>query len=387
MMKKEEKELIEIKINELKSKLETENSKVKVNEITYYKDFEILSSDDTHPGLSSKTTFVVEREIENKGIKFKYFEMYDDNFDVIGRTDSTGRIEYNKEFLKKLQEKSPEFFKKLGFLERDAYLNKNGEFVVNNNSLDKLTEKEKNNNKDKISEYSENSLKSQEEIQKKADTGEISERTDTDKIEPTDVEQDLGLDKDSITYCVKIKDDRFFDTVPEGRDFARSAFLVYSKELQTFMIVGVKDGKYQPYKTIEPAKSTMKTSANLDREGDNIEEDTITGIMKIKGNNEYSFSVDIEMDGYVEFQQLRRDEKTGEYISADLETHLQYRANEEVERIMDRERNDNITGEIKKFEEKENKSTVTVEDIKDNEKEDEEDGQKVPWDRNLRTRG
>lgn len=387
IMEKKGNKILELKINELRTKLETGNSKIKVNGITYYKNFEILSSDEKHMGLSVSDIFIVEREIQNKELRLQYFEMYDDSFELIGRTDSSKKIEYNEEFLKRLEENSPEFFKKLGFLERETYLNNQGEFVVNNNPLEKLNEIERKRNEEKVNEYSENVVKKQnrlgaEEKKENSKLNTIARNEET--IEPEAVEEDLGMDKDSITYCVKIKDDRFFETVPEGRDFARSAFLIYSKELETFMIVGIKDGKYRPYKTIEPAKSTMKTSTDLDREGDDVKEDTITGIMRLKGNNEYSFSVDIEMDGYIEFQQLRRDEKTGQYISSDLETQLQYRANKEVENVMRKETNSEITDELQKFELQKNESRITVEDLEEKavqEKNDDEEFEKVPWDR------
>ena len=111
----------------------------------------------------------------------------------------------------------------------------------------------------------------------------------------------------------------------------------------------------------------------MDRDGSNIEEEPISGILRYKGSEELAFSIDFEGDGRVEFQELRRDPKSGKMMVADLETSTQYRATWNVEQMMSKEKNKNITDEIRKLEEL--GGEAKIEEI-----EDEENKEKVPWD-------
>lgn len=341
--------------DELRNKLEAKNPKVGVGKIVYYKDFEVVKGDKDHSAFSEQDIFIATRKVEQDGLELVYYEIYDENYSLIASTDGAGEIQYSDEYIKKL---GPTY-SYLGLKDRKMYLNRENEFVVNSKPSEELTLEEKQESEKKQKEYEE----------RKVDT-----------VEPAVLEDDLGIDRNSISYCQEINDERFFDLVPESRqEFSRTGMLIYVKG--EFMIVGIKDGKFQPYTSIEPAKATMKTSKDLDRDGSNIKDDTITGILRFKHSREYDFSVDIEHDGRIEFQQLRRNLETGELMTADLKTSTQFRATPDVEQMMQKEKNQDIEAEMKKLEALGGEGKI--EDIKDREA-DEEDNQKVPWDRDPR---
>lgn len=349
-----EKEQVIATRDKLRDVLEAKNTKAKVGKIVYYKDFEIIKGDKDHSPFSEQDIFVVTRKVEQDGLELTYYEIYDEKYSMLASTDGSGEMQYSEEYKKKL---GP-MYSHLKLDERKMYLNRENEFTVNDKPKEEMTVEEKVANKNLEQEYEERKI---------------------DSPEPALMEDDLGIDRKSITYCQQIKDTRFFDMVPESKQFSRTAMLIYSDKMKTFMVVGIKDGKFQPYTTIEPAKSTLKTSKDLDRTGKYIQDDTITGILKFKGNREFDFSVDIEADGRIEFQQLRRDLETGELMTSDLETDTQYRASWDVEQMMNKNKNKDITEEMKKLEELGGEGNI--EQIKD---EDEEDKEKVPWDRDPR---
>ena len=352
-----EREQVIVTRDKLRDVLEQKERNVKIGKIVYYNDFDIVKEDENHSAFSEQDIFVVTCKTEKDGLQLEYYEIYDEKFNLIATTDGNNEMQYSDEYIKKL---GP-MYKHLGLDKRKMYLNKENEFVVYDKPKEELVE---------------NDI---EEIKQKE---EVYQERKVDAPEPALIEEDLGISRSSISYCQEIKDKRFFDMVPESAEFSKTAMLIYSSELETFMIVGVKDGKYQPYNTIEPAKSTLKPVNDLGRDGENIKKgDAITGILNFKGSREYDFSVDIEPNGRIEFQQLRRDFKTGEVVTADLETDVQYRAYWEVEQMMKKETNKDISDEMEKLEESD--GNVGVEDIKDKDEEEEEE---IRWDRDPRRR-
>ena len=349
--------------DELRKKLEEKNSKAKVGKIVYYKDFEVVKGDESHSAFSEQDIFVVTRKIEQDGLKLEYYEIYDENCSLIANTDGMGEITYSDEYIKKL---GPAY-SYMGLKDRKMYLNREDEFIVNDKPTKDLTPEEKQESKEKQNEY---------------------EKRKLDNVEPAIVEDDLGIDRKSITYCQEIKDERFFDLVPESKEFSRTGMLVLVKG--EFMIVGMKDGKFQPYTSIEPSKPTLKTSKDLDRDGSNIKDEGISGVLRFKQNREYDFAANIEADGRVEFQMLRRNLETNEIISSDLQTSTQFRASSDVEELMSKAKNEEVVEAMEKLNEQDGEGTIEdikkeVEDEKEEEKEEEEEEeQKVPWEREER---
>lgn len=351
-----------LKRDALREKLEELNNDIKVGKITCYEDFEIIKGDKNHNAFMEKNVFIVAREKEENGKKIEYYELYDGKQNLIGSTDENGELQYSKEFKEKLGPMAS----RLDLEERKMHLNKDEEFTVDGKSKEELDPKEKEEKQEKEKIYKEHKL---------------------DNVEPALIEDDLGIDRNSISYCDAIKDKRFSEMVPESKDFSSSAMLIYSNKTKEFMVVGIKDGKFQKYNSINPAKSVVKDAKNLGKDGDNIETKSIGGILEFKDKRDSDFAVNIEPTGNVKLQELRRDLNTGKMIASDLETDAQYKANWKVEEMMKKTKKENISNEIQNVEELEEKKIVKLEDVKEEDKEanrQEEEYEKVPWDRNPR---
>lgn len=347
-----EKSEIIAKRDKLREILEEQKNSSKVGKIAYYEDFEVIKGDKNHNAFIEKDLFVVTRSVEQNGLKLEYYELYNDKNELIGRTNEIGELQYSKEFMEKLGPLSSH----LDLEERNIYLNKEDEFTVQDKPQEELTEEDKE-------------LKKQKE--------EVYEKNKVENVEPALIEDDLGIDRNSISYCDEIKDKRFYDMVPESNDFSKTAMIIYSEKSNEFMVVGLKNGKFEKYNSIDSAKSVMKPVQNLNKDGRNIHSQAISGVLQYKHNKELDFSVNIEPTGDVKFQQLRTDLETGKVMSSDLETDAQYRPEWKVREMMNEVEKQDISNEVQKIEEKEERKNVNLDEIK----EEEEDYQKVPWDR------
>lgn len=345
-----EKNEIVLKRDELREQLEEKDKDLKVGKIAYYEDFEVIKGDKNHNSFSEKDVFVVTRKMEADGKEFEYYELYDGNKQLIARTDENGELQYSEEF----KEKLGPMYSYLQLGKRDMYLNRENEFLVEDKPIEEMTLEEKVESKKKEDVYREHKV---------------------DYEEPALIEDDLGMERNSISYCDSIKDKRFFEMVPESKDFSQTAMLIYSQKTEEFMIVGVKDGKFEKYSSIDSAKSTMKNTQDLGREGENVSKNSIGGIMNFKGKRDFDFSVNIDGMGNVKLQELRRDQETGKIISSDLETGTQYRASWKVEEMMNEKEKQDISDDVERIEEKEEEKIVNIDEIREEEEEDE----KVPW--------
>ena len=341
------------KRDELREKLEEQKNNEKVGKIVYYEDFEVIKGDKNYSPFIEKDLFIVTRETEKDGETITYYELYNGKNELIGRTDENSELHYSKEFIEKLGPLA----EYLDLKERDMYLNKDNEFTVQDKPQEELTKEDKELNKQKETVY---------------------EKKKVENVEPALIEDDLGIDRNSISYCDEIKDKRFYEMVPESNDFSKTAMIIYSEKTNEFMVVGIKDGKFEKYNTIDSAKSVMKPIQNFSRDGHPIQSQAISGMLQYKHNKEFDFSVNIEPTGNIRFQQLRNDLETGKVISADLETDTQYRAEWKVEEMMNEVEKKNISKEVQKVEEQEKKEPVYLDEI------EEEEYQKVPWDRSHR---
>lgn len=101
-----------------------------------------------------------------------------------------------------------------------------------------------------------------------------------------------------------------------------------------------------------PGKGTMKTSVDLDSDGNPVTTQSISAILQLKANNEYDFAVNLNQAGVLEFQELRWDNINQKYMSSDLETRgdIKQRTTKEVDDMMKNTTNDDITTEIDKYE-------------------------------------
>lgn len=357
------KEIIESRDN-LRTKLEEDikiNKKKneQIGKIVFYKDFELINKTKTHLGLIENEVFIVTRNIyDGNNNKISLYEIYDENQILLAKTDKEGKLIYEESYKEKLKKNFGKFYEDSGIEERDSYLLREREFLVGDKPYEKLNEKEK------------------EAIVKKAETQKDKKVDEKELDNPEIARKDLQYSDDDILYSVEIKDKRFYAQVPDAKNYEGNAMLIYSKKEGKFVIGGMVNGHFEKSKYIEPSMSTMKTSIDLDNNGNPVERDNIHGVMQIKNNPNYAYSIDIETTGYIEFQELRIDRSKNpvEYVSADLETTRQYRSSKEVEYAMRRDTNHEISDEVDDFNRAEQEDQkVDLDDMGDRDKEEERD--------------
>ena len=385
MDEKEKKEIAKIR-DELREELSKKNN-ADIREITYYTDFQLINKTGKYMGFNEKDIFIVEKEEKKEGKKVKTYEIYNKDKEKLAGTDDKGLMELEPQYKEILKEKLKDYYKMLGLedKERKMYLHEQ-DYVQERG-------KEREDNfvsKEKGFVVSD---KPKEELSKEEKTQELEQiRKNRDKkvdmLEPALLENDLGLNTKDIGSMIKIKDKRFYQMVPEARKYDGDAILAYCKSTNKFMIIGMENGKYVECDGVDPSVGTMKTSVDLDRTGEHVEKQAIGSVMKIKGNNDYDFAVNLEPGGSIEFQELRKD-KDGKYISADLQVQGQYATSWEVEKMMDKNKNRYIYDEREEFEtEQRHKKRSSIQSLKEKEctkeekegKEHDEDRERSIWD-------
>lgn len=352
---KKEKEIIEENTNGEKNKyLDRQNVKA----FYEFDTFEFMQPDENGLGLSENNIVVAEKEMLDKdGKTITVFEFFKDG-QSIAITNEKGEIIFSDQYKELLKTEFKEYYKQIN-------LDKRLPSVITKEDIEKKLELE------------EKQGETEKEDNEKEEKGENKEE-EKDKIDPKEVEQDLGLKEGDIESCTKITDKRFYDKVPEARGYDGFAMLAYSKSRNEFIIVGRDNGKIVEAQTVTPGKGTMKTSVDLDNDGKEVKTEAIGAIMNIKGNNEYDFAVNLEPEaGLIEFQELRWDSVNRQYMSSDLETrgNINQKTTKEVDDMMKNTTNDNITDEVNKYNKvKENgKDGVEIDEIEDGNNEEDLD--------------
>lgn len=298
---------------------------------TFYQfdEFVFMNLDRDGLGLGETDVIIVEKEIEGKsGKKISIFEFYKDG-QLIATTDEKGVLSFTNEYKKTLAKCSEGYYKALN-------LSKRKPTVITKEDLERRLEQEEDK-KPKDEENKDNEEKKEE---------------DKDAVDPKEIESELGLEEGDIESCTEIVDKRFYDKVPEARGFDGYARLAYSKSRNEFIIIGKDNGKIVEAETIMPGKGTMKTSVDLDSDGNPVTTQSISAILQLKGNNEYDFAVNLNPTGILEFQELRWDDINQKYMSSDLETRgdIRQKTTKEVDDMMKNTTNNDITTEIDKYE-------------------------------------
>lgn len=290
--------------------------------------FVFMNLDKDGLGLGEENVLAVEKEIEGKnGKKIPIFEFYK-NGQLIATTNEKGILSFTDEYKEALSNCSEGYYKALN-------LDKRKPTVITKEDLEKRLEQEEH-----------------KKTEDEKDKEDEPKKEDKEAVKPEEIEDELGLTEGDIESCTQIVDKRFYDKVPEARSFSGYASLAYSKSRNEFIIIGKDNGKIVEAETIMPGKGTMKTSVDLDSDGNPVTTQSISAILQLKGNNEYDFAVNLNPTGILEFQELRWDNINQKYMSSDLETrgNIRQKTTKEVDDMMKNTTNDDITTEIDKFE-------------------------------------
>ena len=177
MDKKEVEQIIERRDN-LRKELEKKDKDANIRNITYYKEFEIINKTFQYSGFSEE-------------------EIYDRDNILIAKTDKEGKLNIENEYKERIKKQLGEYYVLLGLddKERDLYLTQNYKTIEH--------EKDKNFISKEI-EYKVRDNKEDNEIDK--DEEDKSRENKVDVIDKELIGQDLGIDPNDISKCIKIKE-------------------------------------------------------------------------------------------------------------------------------------------------------------------------------------
>ncbi len=364
-------------IQEIKSKLIENYKDEKVDEkaIQYIEEVQLLDANDTYYGLTENDVFLIRTEKEIDGKKVSFYDLYNKDGRLIGKSDVEGNLELAEEYKKILKEKYNDLYKNLGLDKRKIEVNEIEKQVDENLKEDKLNEIEEEKD-------IENGKDSKLEEPEKEKSEELSLEEQEEKME-----ENLGLSPKDIKSCSEIKDKDFYNRVPEARRYEGYVDIVYVGSTNEFMVVGLnKDtGNYEPLHTVEPSRGIQlgeqSSTRDLGRDGNNIKVESVTSVLRIKGDQEYSLSAKIDGKSSIELKELRYDISTGKSFAKTLETTHQYPSNAEVDKMMN-EKNFDVSDENRKYEKLENlglekTKKINIKQIEDNAEEIIEDEEKI----------
>lgn len=337
----------------------------KIEDIIYYEEYEFLKQDKKYFSFAEKDVFIIEKTESIEGKDVITCEFYNKNGELIANSDEDGNIEFSKEYKEELKKMPKEYYSKIGFDKRKVKM----EEIIKEKSVKEKLPKEKD---------------------KKETESKKEEKDKTEKEKIKKMEQDLSIKEKDIQSSSEIRDEEFYKLVPEAKNFKGNVSIVYIGSTNEFKVLGVdkKTGKYEELKTVLASQAVeQKSSIDLGRDGENVKRESLRAVLKIKGEEEYSFAAKLEPYSPIEFKELRRDLHTGEYISTDMQTYHQYPTSREVDKMMKKEENYDVRQEVEKFEkiEKKGKEKTDIKQIQD--KTNEKDKEEVEKEKTIHDRG
>lgn len=360
--------------------------KEKIKDIFYFEKLELVKPDRTHLSFSEENLFIVEKLDEREELAKIFYEIYNKNGDLIGTIDEGGKVEFSKDYLEKL-EKVPELSRVIDF--------NNGEIDIDDfdkeHSIKEEIEKENNKEKEIENNQENNTENSVENKTEDKDENTLEEAKNQDEEVKT-IAKNLGIDPNEIDAHTEIRDVEFYKMVPEANNFKGFVQIVHLKNNE-FKVVGedIKTGKVKELDSIETSKNPDRvTTIELGNDGQDIKREIIKAELKLKGNDEFSFSAKLEPWEPLEMKKVRRDLNTGEYFTADMYTAndrgITPYTTDDVHEIMCKKENMNMHDEAENFRQKEDDvkkgkdDKVNVKEIDDDEEEKEEE-EKTIWPR------
>lgn len=285
------------------------------------------------------------RKLE-KGKEETIYTLYDKEGNTIGIVDEQGNLEFNEDFLQSLKEKMGPDFALLNLENRKIYMD-----------IDKLEE---------IITLQEEAKKQEETGEKKKETlgTKAKEKEKSPEEEKKQAEKDLDLPEGDIISYTEIVDPAFIKKVPQAANFAHS-YLVYSKSTNTFQLMGERGGEFRRFNGIKPSEATTPGDTTIDTNytGEKIEKKPLSAVMQVTDDVHFDFGITMnQVTGEIELKDLNYDTVTGQYTSipVTMETEQQYPNTREVEELMEKNKNPEMTDEVKQYEKKEEKQGKNI---------------------------
>ena len=356
-MEKENKKSITDNIVQMYTSLseEFEERGQEVDNIGYYKDFEIKNS-----GLAISNAYIVKLKDKEDKIRDEneqkekiIYEIRDEDNNLIASVNELGEIQFEEAYLESLREINEGYFDSLTLDEAEFEL------------PEELNKEDLVLNKEEIEEKQ--SQKRIGDISKVIKSKEINSYSEM-KTDQTPV-FDKVVNKQEIDPNAKVtQGETLADMIPEIKQKGIvKVGVVYSDHSKgqngRFSFVGIdKDGKIQTIDSLQNTQgaTTGQTITSINsRDGSVVEQEQVSGLVKIGGRStangqEEMLSVRVGQYGILEVDYVRADlsrDKDERYLSAPIETKNQRPTTKEVREVMDKNRNTEIEGELERADE------------------------------------
>lgn len=356
-MEKENKKSITDNIVQMYTSLseEFEERGQEVDNIGYYKDFEIKNS-----GLAISDAYIVKLKDKEDKIRDEneqkekiIYEIRDEDNNLIASVNELGEIQFEEAYLESLREINEGYFDSLTLDEAEFEL------------PEELGKEDLVLNKEEIEEKQ--SQKRIGDISKVIKSKEINSYSEM-KTDQTPV-FDKVVNKQEIDPNAKVtQGETLADMIPEIKQKGIvKVGVVYSDHSKgqngRFSFVGIdKDGQIQTIDSLQNTQgaTTGQTITSINsRDGSVVEQEQVSGLVKIGGRStangqEEMLSVRVGQYGILEVDYVRADlsrDKDERYLSAPIETKNQRPTTKEVREVMDKNRNTEIEGELERADE------------------------------------
>ena len=356
-MEKENKKSITDNIVQMYTSLseEFEERGQEVDNIGYYKDFEIKNS-----GLAISDAYIVKLKDKEDKIRDEneqkekiIYEIRDQDNNLIASVNELGEIQFEEAYLESLREINEGYFDSLTLDEAEFEL------------PEELNKEDLVLNKEEIEEKQ--SQKRIGDISKVIKSKEINSYSEM-KTDQTPV-FDKVVNKQEIDPNAKVtQGETLADMIPEIKQKGIvKVGVVYSDHSKgqngRFSFVGIdKDGQIQTIDSLQNTQgaTTGQTITSINsRDGSVVEQEQVSGLVKIGGRStangqEEMLSVRVGQYGILEVDYVRADlsrDKDERYLSAPIETKNQRPTTKEVREVMDKNRNTEIEGELERADE------------------------------------
>lgn len=356
-MEKENKKSITDNIVQMYTSLseEFEERGQEVDNIGYYKDFEIKNS-----GLAISDAYIFKLKDKEDKIRDEneqkekiIYEIRDEDNNLIASVNELGEIQFEEAYLESLREINEGYFDSLTLDEAEFEL------------PEELGKEDLVLNKEEIEEKQ--SQKRIGDISKVIKSKEINSYSEM-KTDQTPV-FDKVVNKQEIDPNAKVtQGETLADMIPEIKQKGIvKVGVVYSDHSKgqngRFSFVGIdKDGQIQTIDSLQNTQgaTTGQTITSINsRDGSVVEQEQVSGLVKIGGRStangqEEMLSVRVGQYGILEVDYVRADlsrDKDERYLSAPIETKNQRPTTKEVREVMDKNRNTEIEGELERADE------------------------------------
>lgn len=315
---------------QIKQKIQKENSTNNLNSVTYYKKL-ILIQNDGKEGLEESDIFVARMKGEKDR---QLFEVYKNNI-LIAKTDEDGKLQFTQEYIQILDEEMKNSVNKPSLVS----------IVIRNSGKEQLQLPEEMNKEDKYFSKEELEL-SANQMDDENNKKEATNKSEDETIEK--IARKTGMQKEDLLFCEKINPKELvtskenFENIA-GIDGKYESVYIIPANRQTnknskFAFIGITpNGDVEYIENLKTLGATVsdREVISADRTGDVVKEKQTTEMFYTDDPNK-RLSVTVGQYGKLEVDYIRMSREENKGISVPISTSRLVKPTPEMRQMMSR---------------------------------------------------